>query len=171
MDISKKLVKKIKSIDNLLVATKEKRFSESIDINQDDWVEKVQQQSIAFRNEHSVQIELISDDLLKNFDKLSKFERKNIIDTLDQTKYLQSFLITPFDKKGFRSSVLILILQNLGKDSRDSFLELNELIKKAEDSRIDYRKIISELIPLADNTNKHGLGSMSEFLEKISKTR
>ena len=167
MDLSTRIVNDIKSIDHLLITTKKEKYSKAIDINKDNWMEIARQQTIAFQNEHLDQITAISQDLLQNFEKLSETEREEVLTALEQTEYFQDLLRTAPDKESFRSSLLILVLQNLGSDTRDALLELDSIVKKAKSENIDYKEIVEELIPLADDTDKHGMGSMRDILKKI----
>ena len=161
------LLEKITTVDKLLIKSKENDYSDPIDVNQKDWLEKAKFQSVGFLKDNEDLISEVTKDLILNFEKLNESERTRILVELDKTRYLNEYLtLSSMDRGSFKNSLLVLIIQNLGNDSRDSLLELNKILKEAERRKIDYKKIINNLIPFASDLNKHGQGSMRDILKK-----
>jgi len=162
------LVQKIRSTDKILIESNDENYADPIDMNRDDWLEKAKLKSQEFLKEHYEIIMEVSEDILFDFDKFGANERKIVLDEISNTKHLYHYLQIPLDEKQyFRYAFLLVIVRNLGLDSRDAFLEINELVKDAERKNVDYKKLLKELIPLADDTDKHGMGSIREIFRSI----
>ncbi len=162
------LLQKIRSFDQIMTKDNKENYPEVIDINADDWIEQAKMQMTKFQETHFEIITEASKDILNNFDKFTEEERKTILDEVANTKHLHHYLQVPADEKEYyKYSFLLIIVKNLGLDSRDTYLELNELVNDAEKNNIDYKAIVNELIPLADDNDKHGMGSIKELFQGI----
>jgi hypothetical protein len=163
----KSLIIEISDADNILKRSKEGEYSTEININDDDWLEKAKRLSEEFKTVHSNLIEKISRQLLFYFKITSDAERKLIWDTLAKTEYLNDYLDVPNDKNTFENQLLMLVIKDLGFDTRDALLELNHLIDLEKRKKTDYKETINQLLPFADDYDKHGMGSMKSILLNV----
>jgi len=162
-----KLKKKIREIDIVLTNSRKKKYSKNIIINNDNWLEIAKKQSEAFEKEHLKKVNDITKTILDDFSFLNNSEKKLLIREIGDTENLKDLLNVPKQYDSIKNKFTLLIITSSEFDPRDTLLELNEIIDLAKKERINYKKIISELIPIADDTNKHGMGSMKDILHKI----
>ncbi|MFD0861153.1 hypothetical protein ACFQ1M_02950 [Sungkyunkwania multivorans] len=162
------LLEEIRITDKMLTESREKNYSENIDINQDNWLEIAQERSEAFRKEHSKTLDEVTKSILTNFDHLDTKEKKLLIETIGGTDNLKDMLRLTEEYDTIENKILLLIISNVSADIRDTMLELNDIVDLAAKNKIAYKKIIKKYLPIADDTNKHGgMGSMKSYLTRM----
>lgn len=164
------LIREFKEVEKVLTKSKLERYSEPIDINQDDWFQVAQQQSVNFHKENRSILESISKALIEFFPKYDVSQQKEILLTLRNTESLRNNLSTNIheenSKEWFNEKILIFILRDLGNDTRDEMMEVNALYKSSKEQGIDLIEIIKSNIEFANDEDWHEMGSAKSILKK-----
>ncbi|SIS97515.1 hypothetical protein SAMN05421766_10612 [Zobellia uliginosa] len=166
------LIEEMLNTERILVKSKKEKYSNSIDINDDDWLDIAKKQKNAFYNENRNIIELISKKLIENFPKYDAIQRNKIINTFSNLENLKSLVSSTNlnDKSSidwFHEKILFFILNDLGDDTRDALLEIDELKKLSRKNNIDLKNIIKKYLAFANDKNKHGMGSVKSIFNDI----
>lgn len=74
------------------------------------------------------------------------------------------------NNKEFKDILILEIFRNLQTDPRDIFLYIGFFLRKAQENIIiDVKSVINDILPLSDDNDWSGMGSMRTFLENILK--
>lgn len=161
------IINAIVTVDQKLVDYEKDSKSIEIDITQSGWQEKLKIRSDIFYKENGMIIKELEEFLVLNFKKISHADRKKIWQTLAKTKAIK-YNIAKHDEneKDFEKAFLLEIIANLRPDPRDSLLSLNSLVNRCESENIDYKLIITKLIPFSDDEDWSTMGSMRSYLKR-----
>lgn len=146
-------------------------LDEKIDMNSPDWEQTAKRKMEIFGERNKPHILSCANLLAKEFPFIeNKQARDYILQAIRQTTILKNYLTIYVDcstELNFSNTIILHILTDLGVDSRDWILALKDCTKEAVQNNIDVKKILSNLVFLANDADHHGMGSAKDFINDI----
>lgn len=118
-------------------------------------------------------IDSLRKQIIVTFQRNDLTEKHSIWNIVSSNRYILKFLTYKVDfnnDKEFKDIMILEIFRNFHNDPRDIFLYFGVILKKAKETKtINLKEILTRILPLADDNNWTGMGSMKTFLENIIK--
>lgn len=73
------------------------------------------------------------------------------------------------NNREFKHFLVLQIYANLHLDPRENFMYFGTVLDKVKNENIDIKDTLEEVLPLADDRDWSGMGSMKTFLENVIK--
>ncbi len=104
----------------------------------------------------------------------NKIEEKQALwDIVTQYKEFLDYLSFKYEidnNREFKHFLILQIYANLHLDPRENFMYFGEILKNVKENKnIEIKTLIEEVLPLADENDWSGMGSMKTFLENVIK--
>lgn len=153
-----------------------KKINKNLEIDYNFYNEKYKNNKIStekvFDKNQSI-INSLREQIILTFQKNDSEEKQNIWYIVPNNRFIIKFITYKYEFKNndeFKNLVILEIFRNLYLDPRDVFLYFGILLKKAKEiGNLNLKEILEEVLPLADENDWSGMGSMKNFLENIIK--